>query len=395
MRHLLCALLVLITACAGPQAGSPPAAKDMRLTPANAIGQADHLILTVPQGARPALMAESRRIEDQYGVTTVAEWPLNSIGVHCLVLRAGTGAQAQALAEAMDNDPGIRTAQVVREFRTLASTAYSDDLFSLQRGLHEIRAPEAHRAATGKDVKIAIIDTGIDFDHPDLASRKAASVDMVGTTPGATAPPEQHGTAIAGVIAADGQNSRGIVGVAPDAKILGFRACWQPPGSSTGRCNSFSIARAVNAAILKKADVINMSLGGPFDPLVADLIESAQRKGATVVAAREQAPDAYFPASMPGVVAVWSSASRSDRGVMAPGVDIISTTVQEGYDFFSGASVSAAHATGVAALMIEKKPGLDTDSLTRALMRSGKAPSGQGGLDACSAIAAVGEPACE
>lgn len=396
VKWLLCCLSLVVTGIAAPNAS----AQEMRMMPAEALTDTGFLILTMPQARGTALMAASRGIEARYGVQTVAEWPLNTIGAHCLILRIPDGVSAQSLVDQMAQDTAIRTAQRMRDFRTLARTTYADNLFKLQHGLRQIRAPQAHRTATGKNVRIAVIDTGIDFTHPDLVGCKASNKDFVGADPKAPPPPEEHGTVITGVIAADGKHSRGIVGVAPEASIIGLRACWQEPGGG-GRCNSFSLARALDAALLQNADVINMSLGGPHDPLLAELIETAQKRGVTIVAAKAQTNGVSFPASMPGVVAVGASLSPGDGGIVAPGTDIISTVPKGGYGFFSGASVSAAHASGVAALLLEAKPNLGSDKLRQALgggADSNAAQPASRNLDACRAIAAVAEnkqPACE
>lgn len=380
LKTLLAMTLLLTASCAQPGVPGPDASA-MLSVGTDTLTERDHLILTIPPGSRESLEAASREIESRYGVRTVAEWPLNSIGVHCLVLRVGEGASTGAVVAAMAADPAIRTAQAVENFRTLANSAFPDDLSPLQSGLQEIKAREAHRMATGKKIKIAVIDTGIDFAHPDLAGSKAMEMDLVGTDPSVPPPPEQHGTAIAGVIAADASDNRGIVGVAPDAKLMGFRACWQEPGSGVGRCNSFSIARAINVAMLRKANIVNMSLGGPYDALVAELISAGQQRGIVFVAAKEEVPDAYFPASMPEVVAVRLSPSGLDRSIAAPGIDIISTAPKGGYDYFSGASVSAAHVSGVTALLLETDRSASPDRLRKVLARTRR------NLDACSAMA--------
>lgn len=383
-NSLLCMIVLTLAACTAPQAPQNKMS-DMKMMPADRLSDSEHLILTVPLGQRPALMAQANRIEERYGVSTVAEWPLNSIGAHCLVLSVPGDASAERLAAEMQGDASIRTAQSVRNFRTLGTSGYADNLAPLQHGLKQIRASEAHETVTGKNIRIAVVDTGIDFSHPDLASRKAASMDLVGPDNTIDAPPEIHGTAVAGVIAADAEDDKGIIGVAPDAKIIGLRACWQEQSAGAGRCNSFSLARAINVAITKNADIINMSLGGPYDPLLAELVEKAHERGVTIIAAKEEEQDAYFPASMPGVVAVRSS-SGSDGSLVAPGTDIISTAPDEGYDYFSGASVSAAHASGVAALLLERVPNLGPRDLNRALASGAPKPRA---LDACSAISSV------
>ncbi|MEM1399860.1 MAG: S8 family serine peptidase, partial [Pseudomonadota bacterium] len=252
----------------------------------------------------------------------------------------------------------------------------------------EIKAPQAHLRATGKGIRIAVIDTKIDFSHPDLASRKEQSRNLVDRA-GDEASAEEHGTAIAGVIAADGSNGQGIVGVAPDARLIGLRGCWHDQAEGGGRCNSFSLARALNLAILSEVDIVNMSLAGPFDPLISDLIETALQRGITLVAAEATDAAASFPASQEGVISVQIPSARSDADLVAPGTDIISTALDGDFDFFSGSSVAAAHVTGVAALLLEERPGLWPEELRQAIRQFAGDGTAVEELDACSAVAAV------
>jgi subtilisin family serine protease len=97
------------------------------------------------------------------------------------------------------------------------------------------------KAATGRKVTVAVVDSGIESNHPDLAGQVAVEENFVD---GQKYVAELHGTAVAGVIAARAGNGVGIEGVAPDARLLALRACWQA-GSAT-RCNSFTLAKAIN-----------------------------------------------------------------------------------------------------------------------------------------------------
>ncbi|MEM1400880.1 MAG: hypothetical protein AAGF58_13400, partial [Pseudomonadota bacterium] len=168
-------LTALVAACAVPLDGPP----EMRMMPANTLGGSGDIILTIPLAERPSLMAASAEIEQAYGVRTVAEWPLKSIDAHCLIVRDAKGQPAQDIVQRMERDGAVLMAQTFRRFQTMAGVTYQDDLFPLQAGLQEIKAPQAHLRATGKGIRIAVIDTKIDFSHPDLASRKEQSRNLV------------------------------------------------------------------------------------------------------------------------------------------------------------------------------------------------------------------------
>jgi subtilisin family serine protease len=173
-------------------------------------------------------------------------------------------------------------------------------------------------------VTVAVIDSRIDTRQPDLVGQIATMADFTDTPRG---PPELHGTAVAGVIAARENNGVGIVGIAPSARLLGLRACVEKSATVT-MCNGLSLAKALQYAITRNARIINPSLSGPEDRLLTRLIALAVERGDTVVAAVDPAEaDGGFPASLPGVVAVAAhSLARLPPGVYtAPGQGVPTT----------------------------------------------------------------------
>jgi subtilisin family serine protease len=120
-------------------------------------------------------------------------------------------------------------------------------------------------------VTVAIIDTGVDVGHPDLDRHTISQRNFVNTD-SREFKLDRHGTEVAGVIGAVADNGVGIVGIAPDARLLALKACWQPSaGASRAVCNSFTLAQALEATIVAHADIVNLSLAGPPDPLLARL----------------------------------------------------------------------------------------------------------------------------
>jgi subtilisin family serine protease len=399
------ALVALAAAgCAAPQSGlsqgglqdlpsqnAAPAqpAPDWRLAQADLIAGDQYLILTIPMDTPEALVAAAADIEARYGVVLAAEWPLASIAVHCLVIDAQAHGDIDALAEQMRTDPEIRTVQRMQSFESLG-VAYPGSLAPMQEGLRRINALQAHVISRGAGVRVGVVDTGIDAGHPDLAQRLELSRDFVGKAEQPDG--ELHGTAIAGVIAADGTRRKGMVGVAPEAAILGLRACWQDGEQESGRCSSFSLARAINFAILNDVDVLNLSLGGPQDPLLQELITGALNQGMLVVAAWGEQAQPAFPASMAGVIGVAGTPdSQSAEAVMGPAVDILSTSPNGGYRYFSGSSVAAAHISGVAALLKAYKSDLSQTEVARAINKGAKVAASGNDLDACAALRSISE----
>jgi subtilisin family serine protease len=180
------------------------------------------------------------------------------------------------------------------------------------------------------------------------------------------------------VIAARADNGVGIAGIAPAARLMGLRACWQQAAATL--CDTLSLAKALHFAIDHRARVINMSLSGPRDQLLTRLVETGLARGQTVVAAFDPATsDGGFPASQPGVVAVGSEGMPNlpGRVYLAPGRDIPTAAPGGGWTLVDGTSYAAAHVSGLLALMNERQT-----TRAAALVR------GHGGsLDACASLA--------
>jgi subtilisin family serine protease len=257
----------------------------------------------------------------------------------------------------------------------------------------------AHPWSRGEGVKVAIIDTGVDIQHPDLRDSIAAAVNFVDADD-AQFRRDRHGTEMAGVIAAVANNREGIVGVAPNARLLVFKACWQARADAdAARCNSFTLARALSAAFDAHAQVVNLSLAGPDDPLLGDLIREGQHRGVLFVGA---APDsAGGLLHQAGVIQVASAESHSalDSVLYAPGREILTLLPGGHYDFASGASIATAQVSGVVALMLAKNPALSAPSAYRLLRDTSSAvqtaDGGIKGIDACAAVVTlVGQGSC-
>ncbi|WP_157982223.1 S8 family serine peptidase [Oceanicella sp. SM1341] len=391
----LCLLApLLLPACApAPEAALPgrAAAPPWRLADAEGIASDGYLILTVAPDTPEALAALAAAITQRYGVDLAAEWPLQAISVHCLVLDARRHPDPDALLALLRADPRIRTVQRMQSFSVMAlapGPPHDDPLFAAQTALARLNAPRAQQLSRGAGVRVGVIDSAIDPGHPDLGERLVESRDFVSRVPSAAA--EAHGTAIAGIIGATAGNATGIVGVAPEAELVGLRACWQEPGGSGqegGRCSSFSLARALNFAVLGDIPVLNLSLGGPPDALLEELLRAALSRGTVVVASWGESARPAFPAALPGVIAAGGAA-----GLPAPQVDVLSTAPGGGYGYVSGSSVAAAHVSGVAALLLAARPSLGPEALARALQAAVR-PRPEPVLDACRAVGEVVPPA--
>jgi hypothetical protein len=392
LRVLTTGLLVLLTACTGVTAPEQqPAAP------------ADRVMVTL-EPAPPAIWESiTGDLEQTYSLRRVVAWTLSTLGEQCIVFDLPRGHSPQEIVRRLQADPRIVIAQPLQHFATLGSFHASTAI--LQHSALTLHLEQAHHWATGRGVRIAVIDTGIDVEHPDLKGRIVQASNFV--TAGRTFNDDIHGTAVAGIIAAHANPEVGIVGVAPNAEIFALKACWQePPGSREAVCDSYTLALAIDYAIAHGAQILNLSLGGPEDPLLAHLLEGALHRGIVVIAATAPNASLSFPASLPGVIAVAGSddlrggsvpsGHRLPRATLAaPAIDILSTVPHGHYDFFSGSSLAAAQVSGIAALLLEREPRLTPAEMSelfyktaRPIASAAREPYAQvEQVDACAALA--------
>lgn len=318
-------------------------------------------------------------IETDYKLTILSQWPIKEIGEHCVVYLVNEDQQMADVINALAKDDRIDNVQTMHTFQVMASQ-YSDPYYRLQTNIHSMNLAEIHSQTTGKDVTIAIIDTGVDTEHPDLEGQIQQSKNFVPQKPSDSLG-DIHGTAIAGVIAAKPNNDHGIVGIAPDSNVIALKACWGVKvGSLEAICNSFTLALAINTAIAMDVDILNLSLTGPYDPLLARLIEKAVQQGIIIIASQTDREDAKsgFPAQQPGVIGVRSINSKLVQSsyesqamtVSAPGEDILTTLPNGAYDFISGNSLATAHVSGLAALMLQLKRNVNSQELSKLLAKA-------------------------
>jgi hypothetical protein len=328
---------------------------------------------------------EVARLSKRYGLREVEDWPIRSLGIHCVVFEVALGRSIRETIDRLARDPRIDSVQPMNTFDVMGkrSTAYDDPYAQMQHGLDAMRVWEAHPWARGRGVAVAVVDTGVHRRHPDLAGRVVVVKDFVGH--GSTA--ELHGTAVAGVIASRANNGIGTVGVAPEARILALRACWEARGStSSGHCNSFTLAKALDWVVNRRPEVLNLSLAGPHDPLLERLLLAVLDEKVMIVAAYERdSGEISFPGSVEGVLLTRSPGETTSADVSAPGHDILAAVPGDGFDFVSGNSFAAAHVSGVVALLLERAPWLGMDEVRRVL----KTTSRNSIIDACAALAEV------
>lgn len=294
-------------------------------------------------------------IKRKYDLEVLDFFPLESADSFVVLLR--TERNIFEKIDQLKGESKIILAQPNFIFQT-----FSEPMRKLQYAFELMKIDKLHNFYKGKGIKVAIIDTGVDFEHKDLKDRVVFTKNFVKND---SYKKEIHGTAVAGVIGAN-INNFGICGVAPEAEIYALRACSQLGEKAEGRCTSLSIAQAMDEAVKKNVRVINMSFGSPnYDSLLSKLIDSAAKAAIFVVApASKMGNSITFPASHPEVISVggidekgnpYPSREIAEKAkVLAPAEKIFTTFPSDKHNFISGVSLSSAYVSGLLALYCEK-----------------------------------------
>ncbi|MFC9909309.1 type VII secretion-associated serine protease mycosin [Streptomyces sp. NPDC059862] len=304
------------------------------------------------------------------------------------------------------------------------TAAHADGIRAEQWALDAMHTAQAWQTTKGEGITVAVLDTGVDADHPDLVGNVLDGKDMIrfGAEPGDRAW-ARHGTAMAGIIAGHGHgagNSDGVLGIAPEAKILPVRVILEdgdPARAKARKTRGNALADGIRWAADHGADVINLSLGDDSasahpEPAEDEAVQYALKKGSVVVASAgnggEKGDHISYPAAYPGVIAATAvdkfgtRASFSTRRwyatVSAPGVDVVIADPDRRYYEGWGTSAAAAFVSGAVALVKSAHPGLTPAQIKRLLQDTARnAPAdgrddsrGFGFVDPAAAIEEAG-----
>jgi subtilisin family serine protease len=379
--------------------GNLPSANERRYVP-------NEVVLAISNSATPAqidaLQARFRltRLESQtfqLSATTLYRW------------RIPNGVTVPEAVRALGADPRVVSVQPNYLFTMQGEEAKSEtkpasEGEAAQYELAKLHLPQAHALAKGDNILVAVIDSGVDANHPELSGAIAETYDTLASP----YVPHKHGTAVSGLIAAHGK----LMGAAPHARILAIRAFNPTDKGADG--TTFNILKGLDWAVVHDARVINMSFAGPADPVIHRSLEAAHKKGIVLVAAAGNAgakSPPLYPAADPNVIAVTATDAddklfvQSNRGnhiaIAAPGAQILVAIPDGGYEVGSGTSYSAAEVSGIVALMLERKSDLTPDQVRGILMATAKdlGPKGRDPLfgaglaDAYGALMAEEAPA--
>jgi subtilisin family serine protease len=374
----------------------------------------------VGQGAQ----RQAHSVAADYSLREVRSWPIPVLSMHCVVYEITNGRPAADVIAALSKDSRVLLAQPLQEFHTLiaaadaapagasasasaaapasasasagaaapasatapanatapavavapAGAAYNDPLYDLQTNMATLGIARAQKRAQGAGVRIAVIDTGVDLAHPDLHGASLHSRSFLDKS--AAAASLRHGTAMVGLIAAVANNHVGIVGLAPRAHLEVLEACWQlSPANDAAACNTFTLARALAAALASDVQLVNLSVAGPADPLLAALVQAGLKRGVIFVGAAA-GPDAPFPTAIPGVItaagteqtAAGTEQTPVPGALAAPSQHVMTLRPAGEYDFESGSSVAAAEITGVLALLMSASPARPSSATLLSLL---------------------------
>jgi subtilisin family serine protease len=348
---------------------------------------------------------QAEELAQRYGLTRVGSQNSPLLGTKIGLFRITDGRPVDVVRGEFATEASVRSVQLNYRYVLQEQKAVPVEGDPAQYALAQLRLPQAHTLAHGMNVTIAVIDSGIDASHLELANSITDSFDALGSKEG----PHVHGTGIAGAIAAHAK----LMGSAPEVRILAIRAFGA--ASNGAQSTSYVILKSLDYAALHGAQIINMSFAGPKDPLIERGVAATAAKGIVLVAAAGNAgakSPPLYPAANPNVIAVSGTDAKeklfaaSNRGshiaLAAPGADIFLPAPDGKYQMTSGTSFSAAFVSGIAALLLERNPALKPNEVRAILTATARdlgAPGrddlfGAGEADAyAAATAAVGAPA--
>jgi len=384
-------LLVVLLFSSIAFVGMPPGGVDKGSSGTSSYGEEivpDEVLISVKPGYLPSMRLQDLRPThtglpalDRVNRTLQVQSlePLIRPGIGALEGQAASGALARVFRVKLP--PGTELEGVLRFYRQQEFIEYAepnhvyraldfipnDPNWNNQWALQKVQMPKAWEISQGRsEVIIAVLDTGVDYTHPDLASKVIQDKDYDFINNDNDAMDDHgHGTHVAGTAAAATNNGIGIAGVCPQCRILPIKVL-----DSQGFGSDATVAQGINYAVNQGAKIINLSLGGAScSETLAQAINGAFEKGVLIVAASGNSgkkTTMMYPAASPRVIAVGATdqndgeTTYSQRGpgldVLAPGEGIVSTVPLNGYGSLSGTSMAAPHVAGVAGLLWSRNP---------------------------------------
>ena len=264
----------------------------------------------------------TKNILEKYNINLLKQWPIESINVHCLIVNIPVFEQLNTIKK-IESDSRVKWVQPYHFFEgqsikldKIKAEEKLDPYYKLQSIFELFNLTKVSDKFDGKGISIAIVDSGVEKEHPELIDSVAEKIDFVNLENINDIPAEHHGTGIAGVIIAKKDNGKGISGISPQAKLYAYRSCWETSHGKT-ICNSLTLARALDRVAQTKPDILNLSLTGPQDRLLDEILDRIIENETYVVTAydKSRAHQSRFPKLRRGVVYVQSSNAENDTRV--------------------------------------------------------------------------------
>lgn len=286
-----------------------------------------------------------------------------------------------AVSAALHLSQDWRVEKVELNYKRQVAVAPNDPLYDSQWALARIGAEVAWDIGVGASnpVVIAVVDTGVDLDHPDLAEKIVPGYNFIANNDNPM-DDNGHGTHVAGIAAAVGNNGVGVSGVNWSSRIMPIKAL-----DASGTGNDYLVAQGIIWAADHGANVINLSFGGTqYSSVLEEAIEYSQQKGVLVVAAAGNEAGngnpVFYPAALEGVIAVGATDGSDNRApfsgfgsyldISAPGVYVLSTGWDDGYSYMSGTSMSAPFVSGAAGLILSLRPNMPRNQVEERIKQS-------------------------
>lgn len=309
-----------------------------------------------------------QKLINQYQLDVIEEFPLRSLTQAVVVFR--TQRESNQLLNELLREQGVVSAQtdfiyrsMVQHNESLNRSMTKEPLQDLQQLSRIIDFEVLHQKVTGQGSTIAIIDSGVEVNHPDLADAQIITSNHIKDD---AYKAEIHGTAVAGIVLSQ-RNAIGIIGLAPQARVLALRACRQLQANvADAECFSSSLAKALDTAIVENAQLVNFSFGTPgSDPLMASLLDQASEQNILLIASAGNDPlqqALSFPAIHESVISVAGKdegrvfpsqflAEKAD--ILAPSEQVFTTITGGRHNFLNGTSMSSAIASGIVSLALQ------------------------------------------
>jgi subtilisin family serine protease len=344
-------------------------------------------------GNQPPPVSQAASVLSLAGVEGSVDRALVNPGSYVVSVTPG---REESAAAALAAEPGVASASpnLRRHIHTMplpaAQGAPNDPLYPLQWAYPRINAPPAWNGAAGSPITVAVLDTGVDLTHPELAGRVLQGANFV--TPGGSAQDDNgHGTHVAGIVAAAGGNGAGGVGMDWNARILPVKVA-----DGAGSLSSEDWLNGLAYAAQNGARVVNMSFGGTtYSQAEQDAVTDAWNRGVIIVASAGNSGDngnpVEYPAGYDHVLSVaavgsdnlhayYSAANRfvditapggnarsggdpNDRFIISTWAQNIASNFQPGYAKEIGTSQAAPFVSGLAALLLAQRPSLTNDAV--------------------------------